>query len=252
MMTPQEMREKSFEKAAFGGYVMGEVDDFLDAASTDYAAMQKENAVLRSKLKVLVDKIEEYRGSEDAIRRTLVTAQRTSDDLEREAREQGEAFIAEAKAVADAMIKDAADKVRAEENKLLDARRSSAQFIDKMRMICEKQLEFYDALSGLRKELEETSKPEEPSQEAEEIVRSIEDSVAKAVEEPAPEEISIEPEIEIGEQVEFEIDSRELTPAAEQTKPFPVTRSIPREEATPRPKFNFDNLRFGENYSIED
>ena len=57
MLTPQELREKTFDKAMFGGYDMAGVDDFLDAVAGDYAALHKENDVLKKKLKVLVDKI---------------------------------------------------------------------------------------------------------------------------------------------------------------------------------------------------
>ena len=43
MLTPQNFREKAFEKAIFGGYDTSSVDDFLDEAANDYAALAKEN-----------------------------------------------------------------------------------------------------------------------------------------------------------------------------------------------------------------
>ena len=63
MLTPQDIREKVFEKAVFGGYDMAAVDDFLEEVSNDYASLYKENTVLKSKIKVLVEKVEEYRSS---------------------------------------------------------------------------------------------------------------------------------------------------------------------------------------------
>ena len=57
MTTPQEIREKTFEKAVFGGYDMGDVDDFMEQVAADMTTLQKENAVLKGKMKVLVDKI---------------------------------------------------------------------------------------------------------------------------------------------------------------------------------------------------
>ena len=30
MLTPQEVSERAFQKASFGGYNMGQVDEFLD------------------------------------------------------------------------------------------------------------------------------------------------------------------------------------------------------------------------------
>ena len=67
MFTPQEVREQSesFEKAVFGGYSVSAVDDFVGSLAEDYAALYKENAVLKSKMKVLVERLEEYRKQED-------------------------------------------------------------------------------------------------------------------------------------------------------------------------------------------
>ena len=61
MITAQDIREKTFEKSRMNGYDMASVDDFLEELAEDIGASQKENAVLKSKMKVLVDKIEEYR-----------------------------------------------------------------------------------------------------------------------------------------------------------------------------------------------
>ncbi len=76
MMTPQEVANCTFAKSMMGGYNMASVDDFLDKLTEDYAGLYKENAALKAKLKVTVDKMSEYRESEDAIRTTLLTAQK--------------------------------------------------------------------------------------------------------------------------------------------------------------------------------
>ena len=92
MITPQDIKEKTFEKALFGGYDMAAVDSFLEEISTDLALLQKENATLKGKMKVLVDKVEEYRGNEDALRMAVVSAQRLGNIIEREARELDRTF----------------------------------------------------------------------------------------------------------------------------------------------------------------
>ena len=63
----------------FGGYDMGCVDDFLEPLSEDYISLFKENAVLKSKMKILVEKLEEYRAQEETMKKALFTAQKTSD-----------------------------------------------------------------------------------------------------------------------------------------------------------------------------
>ena len=76
MLTPQEVSNHAFAKAVMGGYNMAMVDEFLDELTDDYTSLYKENAALKAKMKVLVDKVEEYRSTEDAMRAALLTAQK--------------------------------------------------------------------------------------------------------------------------------------------------------------------------------
>ena len=76
MITAQDIREKTFEKSKFGGYDMAEVDDFLEQLADDLTSSQKETAVLKSKMKVLVDKIEEYRSNESALNQSIISARK--------------------------------------------------------------------------------------------------------------------------------------------------------------------------------
>ena len=122
MITPQDIREKTFEKAVFGGYDMSTVDAFLEELATDLALLQKENAVLKGKMKVLVEKVEEYRGNEDALRLAVVSAQRLATTIEREAREKSAGIIAEAEAEAQRITGSAALALQQEEEKLATAK----------------------------------------------------------------------------------------------------------------------------------
>ena len=75
MLTPQEIQNKKFEKAVFGGYDMSQIDDFLDEVLADYSDLYKENAALKAKMRVLVEKIDEYRAVDEQMRIWM------SDDL---------------------------------------------------------------------------------------------------------------------------------------------------------------------------
>ncbi len=87
MFTPQEVREQSesFEKAVFGGYSVSAVDDFVGSLAEDYAVLYKENAVLKSKMKVLVERLEEYREQEDSLNKVMLSAQQSADELVQDA-----------------------------------------------------------------------------------------------------------------------------------------------------------------------
>ncbi|MBQ5671533.1 MAG: DivIVA domain-containing protein, partial [Oscillospiraceae bacterium] len=72
MITSQDIRAKGFEKAVFGGYEMASVDQFLENVARSMDDNAKEIATLKSKMKILANKVEEYRSTEEAMRLALV------------------------------------------------------------------------------------------------------------------------------------------------------------------------------------
>lgn len=170
MITAQDIREKTFEKAAFGGYAMNEVDDFLDELAADLAASQKENDTLRAKMKILAAKIEEYRGSEEAMHLALVTAQKVAktitdeshakaDTLVSDAQAEADAILADAQAKADAMVAEAEAKARevtgsieqqreTEELRLQKAQAAAAEYVKQFRAVLEHENAFLDSLES--------------------------------------------------------------------------------------------------------
>lgn len=157
MITAQDIREKTFEKSRFNGYAMDEVDDFLDELANDLAASQKETSVLKGKMKVLVDKIEEYRSSEDAMHMALVTAQKVAKDLETEARTKAEAILAEAQDKAEAILAEANETAasltgnlearrREEELRLQKAKAAASEYIQTILLLTEREKDYISSL----------------------------------------------------------------------------------------------------------
>ncbi len=104
MLTPQEVSTHAFTKAMMGGYNMAAVDEFLDELTDDYTALYKENTTLKAKLKVLVEKVEEYRATEDSMRATLLTAQRMADSIVHEAEAKRDQLLREAESQAQEQV----------------------------------------------------------------------------------------------------------------------------------------------------
>lgn len=197
MITPQDIKEKTFEKAVFGGYDMATVDNFLDTISSDLALLQKENATLKAKMKVLVDKIEEYRSNEDAIRMAVLSAQRLGGIIEQEAKDKASNILKDAETAATKITKDARLEVEMEKARLSEAKQSSAQFVENMELLCNRQLSFLEKVSEMdfihearnARIVDVVPAPEEPSAPAEtaeihETVKSIEETVSKVADEP--------------------------------------------------------------------
>ena len=107
MISPQELQNKKFEKAMFGGYDMAGIDEFLDALIPDYTALYKENMTLKNKMKVLVDKIEEYRSVDEEMRKALYQAQISSKEIIQKAQSESEQMMAAARAEAERMLANA-------------------------------------------------------------------------------------------------------------------------------------------------
>ena len=147
-MTPQDIREKTFEKAMFGGYDMAAVQNYQEEAATELANAQKEVAVLKGKMKVLVDKIEEYRASEDAMRLAILSAQKVGKQIEDDAQARADKILGEAKNTSDRILGGLQHETANEEAKLLNAKTSCAKFLEDVRNLCMNQLEYLDKLSG--------------------------------------------------------------------------------------------------------
>ena len=90
MFTPKELREIKFDKAVFGGYDVDDVDKAFASISEDYTTLFKENTVLKKKLKLLADTVEDYRSVDEAMRKALITAQNMANDMVAEAEKKGE------------------------------------------------------------------------------------------------------------------------------------------------------------------
>ena len=152
MMTPNEIREMKFEKSVFSGYDMGPVDDYLEKIAVEIEAMQKELTTTKAKMKVLVDKIEEYRGNENAVNAAILSAQKLSVQIESDARNRAASIIAEAEKKAASMIGSIDGRIALEEARLQTAKISSAKFFDNMRELCRKQIAGLDAISAASRE----------------------------------------------------------------------------------------------------
>ena len=150
MITHRDIREKSFDnaKAVFGGYDMGAVEDYLDDVADAFGALQKENSALKGKMKILVEKIEEYRNNEDALNRSILSAQKLSVQIESDARARAASIVSEAETKAASILGSIDERIATEENRLQQAKIYAAKFPDQARSLCKDQLNKLDLISA--------------------------------------------------------------------------------------------------------
>lgn len=98
MLTPAKIKNHHFEAAGRNAYKADSVDRFFEEVAASYEQMFRENGEMYKKISLLAERLEEYRNDEDNIRNALLTAQRMSEQIQREAREKADALVAEAQA----------------------------------------------------------------------------------------------------------------------------------------------------------
>ncbi len=226
MLTPQEVAEHGFSKSRMGGYNMKEVDDFLDELTADFSELYKENAVLKGKIKVLAEKISEYRETEDAMRTTLLTAQKMANSMVVQAEEEKKRMIAEAERAALQRKAEVEQEVADAEYQLKMAKNATAQFVEHMRELVKQEASFLDQLPAIK--AEPVPAPVAPEAEA------AKDEAAEAKSDDCIDQILQE---EAGAEQE---------PAA-----VAAGEAVAEMEETEGHRIDFSNLQFGKDYEIK-
>ena len=109
-LTPMDIHNKEFTRK-FRGYHEDEVDQFLDKIVDDYERLYKENIELKDKVNALGDQINQYKTMESTLKETLVTAQKTADEVTALARKKAELILKEAEEQARHVVESANDHV---------------------------------------------------------------------------------------------------------------------------------------------
>ena len=241
MLTPQEVSTHAFTKAMMGGYNMAAVDEFLDELTDDYTALYKENTTLKAKLKVLVEKVEEYRATEDSMRATLLTAQRMADSIVHEAEAKRDQLLREAESQAQEQVTQYCRELEEAEDRLRQGREELARFITSGRELLNKELRFLEELP----QAPVTTVPPESAPPVEEI----EEKVLAAFAAQTPESAG-----ETAAEIDTETAAPE-TPAPAEEAPaddYPEGDPFAREDLDATRRINLDELKFGRNYSGEE
>lgn len=142
MITSRDIRDKKFEKAAFG-YKQEEIDDFLDELEREFVEIENERDENNSKIQILADKVREFMHDEDALKDALLDAQKQGHRIIAEANERADQIVADAQKKADDLMEEATTKhdqlmaknrleIEKEKKNLLEARKEVSDFKKKL------------------------------------------------------------------------------------------------------------------------
>jgi len=263
MLTPQEIAEVKFDKVMVWGYDMNGVDSFLESVEADYAQLYKENITLKSKMKVLVAKIEEYRAVDESMRKALLSAQTMAAEIVEKARLESESREAQIQEEVERRSAELMQKLAAEEMRLEEARTSAQAFIDKMLSMYAREQEL---LTSIREREFGPSEKEavKTAMESTGHLPPVAPQVPPAAveEEPLPDTVPL-PQVEqaVSEQQTIAMKPQnrvfEVEPTASEASRKRFGRKAAEDEEeviamSQKPRFEFQNLQFGNQYKSGD
>lgn len=251
MLTPQEIQNQKFERTAFGvrGYDMAQVDQFLDELFNDYSSLYKENAALKTKMRVLVDKIEEYRTVDEEMRKALYNAQVAAKDTVTRAQCEADRILQSARSGASQHVTDLKEETARAEERLKIAKRNNLAYVEKIRRAMEQSIRQLEQVMELSSQQEPAAQPADPSAAPQLASRPAQPEPAPAPAQPAPAE---------DRPVTLPASEEDARPVAlDLEPPQPEEKSGPKSDTariygdspfTPKPRFDFTDMRFGKNY----
>jgi cell division initiation protein len=108
--TPLDIQRREFEKA-FRGLDEGEVRSFLHEVAGEWEEVQVENQRLRTEILDLREHLREYQDQDRIFRETLLTAQRTKEEILDTVNREKALILKEADFKADELIREAQNHV---------------------------------------------------------------------------------------------------------------------------------------------
>lgn len=165
MISASDIRDKRFEKAAFG-YKQEDIDDFLATLISEFDEIDAERDDLHNKIQILADKVREYRQDEDALKDALLGAQKQGHQVIADAQEKAEAIIEQAESKAKELIDEATVQHQAameknrleiekEKKNLYEAQKQVTEFKKKLFDMYKSHLEMISAMPEIEIEDEE-------------------------------------------------------------------------------------------------
>lgn len=264
MFTPQEVSEKTFPKSSSfsSGYDLAAVDEFLDTLTEDYTALYKENAALKAKLKILAEKLEEYRATEDTMRSMLLAAQKMAASMTDEAKEKSEKLLAEARNQREQILEEAQNaaavanrdfqqKTEAARQKLSAAEEAMKDYVAQSLALCRTQMQFLEQLPHSDLPAQESAEAQEtvPAAQAAPAQEAASTEEAAPAQEPAQAD---EPRDDAPTQDTVRIIGKDILSAYEkQQAPEPDHTLHPDTDFVSEFKLDLDELKFGRNYDPE-
>src|SRR5450759_2966288 len=200
-LTPLDIRQKEF-KRGMRGYADVEVDEFLDEVADEFERVFKDNIDLGERVEALESQVSGYKRIEEALQKTLVSAQASADELKQNSAKEAQLILHEAELKGRQLVNEVYSERQGIEQSMAKLKSAEQDFRFKFRQLLEgylKHLEDAPAGVAMAPAEESPAAPEQtaeppagPDVTAEVPAAEVDDAALAALVEEAPPEYSID------------------------------------------------------------
>lgn len=156
--TPMDITNRTFSKS-LRGYEVEEVAGFLHLVSEDMASLIAENETLRKDVQHLKESLSDLKERERILKDTMLLAQETKEDVQRNAMKEAEIIVRESELQAERIVANAYRRMEDIKSEIDDLIRSRESLRKGIEDVLNKTRGFLDAMDAI----ELNREPEEES-----------------------------------------------------------------------------------------
>lgn len=147
-LTPLDIHHKEFHRA-IRGYNEEQVDKFLDEVAEEFERVFKESIELKEQVEKIKQELDSYQGMERTLHNTMVTAQKSAEDVTLHAKKEAELVLRDSELKAKEVIQEAYDVKRKYEATLNHLKQAEEDFRNKFKSMLESYMRIADSTAAL-------------------------------------------------------------------------------------------------------
>ncbi len=150
LLSPLEIQQKQFLVRFFRGLDAKEVESFLQKVAEQMSALLKNIDELKRELEGKERQLSEHRGREQILKNTLLSAQKTVEQMKVNAEKESKLLVSEAEVKAERILNNAHNRLAQIHEDIAELKRQRTQFELKLRAT----IETYQKMLDMHKEEE--------------------------------------------------------------------------------------------------
>lgn len=155
-ITPVDIKNQSFGKS-FRGYDQTEVDSFLEMVTSTLEDLTIENNQLKEKLQAVESTLEGYKELEGNLKEVLLTAQKSAEELRKNAEKEAQLIIRETKIKTERKLEESYHILSELKSQIAELQNLRKEYLIRLKSMIQTQLALLESM-----EREDQSYKEEP------------------------------------------------------------------------------------------